>query len=122
MIPAKKRSTPLAIALVAGVVLWLAASLITGQREPWDSSAYWWLIYPASITACGYLGYRYPERPVRSSIVLFAGQFLGMVLRNGEIGNLWLLGMLLFAIIAIPGMLAARIAARVARKVTREAA
>lgn len=117
-----KQTTPLAIALVAGIVLWLVASFVTGQREPWDSSAYWWLIYPVATAACGYLGYCYPERPVLSSIVLFGGQFLGMVLRNDEIGNLWPLGMVLFAIIAIPGMLVATIAARVARKTAREAA
>lgn len=114
--PANKQSTALAIAFVAGVVLWFAASFITGRREPWDSSTYWWLIYPVAIAACGYLGYRYPARARLSAFVLFQAQFVGMVIRNGELGNLWPLGLALFAIIAIPGMVVAALAARVARK------
>ena len=35
-----------------------------------------------------------------------------MCLRNGELGNLWPMGMLLFAVISLPGMLAAKVAAR----------
>jgi hypothetical protein len=120
-VAADKQTTPLAIALVAGVVLWFAASFITGRREPWDSSTYWWLIYPVAIAACGYLGYRYPARAWLSAFVLFQAQFVGMVIRNGELGNLWPLGLALFAIIAIPGMVVAALAARVARKSEREA-
>jgi hypothetical protein len=119
--PANKPTAPLAIALVAGIVIWLAASFITGRREPWDSSTYWWLIYPVAIAACGYLGYRYPARPWLSAFVLFQAQFVGMLIRNGELGNLWPLGLALFAIIAIPGMVVAALAARVARKAEQEA-
>jgi hypothetical protein len=120
-VAANKRTTPLAIALVAGIVLWFAASFITGRREPWDSSSYWWLIYPVAIAACGYLGYRYPARAWLAAFILFQAQFVGMVIRNGELGNLWPLGLALFAIIAIPGMIVAALAARVARKAERKA-
>jgi hypothetical protein len=120
-VTASKQTTPLTIALFAGVVLWFAASFITGRKEPWDSSTYWWLIYPVAIAACGYLGYRYPTRAWLSAFVLFQAQFVGMVIRNGEVGNLWPLGMALFAIIAIPGMVVAALAARVARRAEREA-
>jgi hypothetical protein len=119
--PANKPTTPLAIALVAGIVIWLAASFIMGKKEPWDSSVYWWLVYPLAIAACGFLGYRYPERPWLSSLVLFEGQFVGMVIRSGEVGNLWPLGMALLAIMAIPGMIVAALAARVARRAEQAA-
>lgn len=44
--------------------------------------------------------------------MLFEAQFVAMALRNGEVGGLWPLGMLLFAAMALPGIAAARLAAR----------
>lgn len=51
-------------------------------------------------------------RTWRWPLVLFEAQFIAMCLRNGELGNLWPMGMLLFAVISLPGMLAAKVAAR----------
>lgn len=100
------------IALVVGSTLWFVTSLLTGEREPWDASAYWALAYPLAVLACALLGYSYPERPWRWPLLLFAAQFIAMCLRNGELGNLWPLGMALFAVLALPGIVAAKIAAR----------
>lgn len=58
------------------------------------------------------LGYSFPERPWRWPLVLFAAQFVAMCLLNGELGNLWPLGMALFAVLALPGIVAAKVAAR----------
>jgi hypothetical protein len=44
--------------------------------------------------------------------VLFEAQFMAMWVRNGELGNLWPLGMALFAVIAVPGLFAANLTAR----------
>jgi len=103
------------IAVVVGVALWFAASLLTAKREPWDGPAYWTLAYPLAIAACALLGYRFPERPWRWALVLFESQFVAMCLRNGELGNLWPLGMILFAVVALPGVVAAQVAARFGR-------
>ena len=100
------------VAAVIGVVLWFVSSLLTSKREPWDASAYWVLVYPLAIAACALLGRRYPERPWRWPLVLFEAQFIAMCVRNGELGNLWPLGMLLFAVVALPGIVAAKLAAR----------
>jgi hypothetical protein len=101
-----------ATAAVVGVALWFVSSLLTNKREPWDASVYWALAYPLAILTCALLGYRYPERPWRWSLVLFEAQFVAMCVRNGELGNLWPLGMLLFAVVALPGIVAAKVAAR----------
>lgn len=101
-----------AIAFVIGVALWLATSLLTGKREAWDASAYWAVAYPVALVACGLLGYRYPERPWRWVLLLFEAQFIAMCFRNGELGSAWPLGIVLFAVIALPGMLAARLGSR----------
>ena len=103
---------PILIAIAAGVTLWMLASVLTGKREPWDSSWYWAIAYPLAIGSSALLGYRYPDRPWRWAVVLFEAQFLAMWVRNGEVGSLWPLGMALFAVVALPGVLAANLAAR----------
>jgi hypothetical protein len=100
------------IAAVVGAVLWFVTSLLAGQREPWDTSAYWAIAYPLALLTCALLGYSYPERPWRWPLVLFAAQFIAMCVRNGELGNLWPLGMALFFVLSLPGIAAAKVAAR----------
>jgi hypothetical protein len=46
---------------------------------------------------------------------LFAGQFVAMVIRSDELGGLWPLGLVLFGVLALPAIVAARIAARFAQ-------
>ena len=108
------RSTvnPVAIAAIVGVALWFVTSILTGRREPWDASAYWAITYPLAIVTCALLGYSYPERPWRWVMVLFLAQFIAMCVRNGELGNLSPLGMVLFAVLALPGIVVAKVAAR----------
>jgi len=100
------------IAAVVGFALWFVSSLLTGKREPWDATAYWVLAYPLAVLTCALLGYWYPERSWRWALVLFEAQFIAMCVRNGELGNLWPLGMALFALVALPGIVAAKVAAR----------
>ena len=108
-----QRSTPpVAIAFTVGNLLWFVASAISGKREPWDSSLYWVVAYPLAILVSGAIGYHYPARSWRWAVVLFEAQFVAMCIRNGEIGNLWPIGMLLFVVVALPAMFAARLAAR----------
>lgn len=107
---------PVLFAAVVGAALWLAASLLTGKREAWDAGSYWVVVYPLCILACAYLGYVYPKHPWRWALVLFAAQFLAMCVLNRELGNLWPLGLVLFAIIALPGVLAAKLASRLSSR------
>jgi hypothetical protein len=105
----------LTAASLAGAALWLAASLLTSKREAWDSSWYWALAYPLSIAACALLGYRFTAQPWRWVLALFAAQFAAMCLLNGEVGNLWPLGILLFSVLALPAVLAAQVAGHFGR-------
>jgi hypothetical protein len=84
--------------------LWFWASLASGRREPWDAAAYWSLAYPAAILVAGILGYLFPARPWRWSLTLFLAQFAAMCIRNGELGNLWPLGLALFAVLSLPAV------------------
>jgi len=102
---------PLTIAAVAGMVLWIAASFISGKKEAWDASVYWTVAYPVAIVLSGLLGLFYPKWAWRWPLALFVFQFVGMVVRSGELGNLWPLGLLLFIALSVPGILAAQAAA-----------
>lgn len=114
--PTRPLAVPVILAAVAGLLLWCVAAALTRRPEPWDSAAYWAVVYPVSIAACAGLGFRFPSRPWRWALVLFEAQFVAMALRKGELGNLWPLGMVLFAVIAVPGMAAAALAARRSRR------
>lgn len=107
-----RAGVPIAIAAAVGMVLWLAVTLAAGVREAWDTGAYWSVAYPAALGACAVLGYLFPQRPWRWAVVLFLAQFAAMILRNGELGSLWPLGLALFAVLSLPGMLAARLGSR----------
>ena len=109
---------PALLAVTVGATLWMLASLLGGRREPWDSSSYWAVVYPLGLATSAWLGYRYPDRAWLWPVLLFEAQFLAMCLRNGELGNLWPLGMALFAFMSLPGILAARLAARWGRRTT----
>lgn len=109
---AQKNTVPFVLAVLAGVVLWTLAALLTHKREPWDASVYWVVVYPLAIIASAMLAYRYPQRPALWTLVVFEAQFLAMCIRNGEAGNLWPMGMMLFAVIALPAILVAKFAAR----------
>jgi hypothetical protein len=101
---------PFTIAAIAGAALWIGASVLSGKREPWDASVYWVIVYPIAMALSFLLGYLHPRRSWRWPLALFLFQFVGMVLRNGELGNLWPLGLAVFAILSIPGILVARLA------------
>jgi hypothetical protein len=107
---------PSTLAAFIGAALWLATSALTGRREAWDAAVYWTVAYPLALGACALLGYLYPTRAWLWAIVLFESQLLAMCIRNGEIGNLLPLGVMLFAVLALPGVLIAKLASRMGRQ------
>lgn len=106
--------SPWAVAVLGGAVLMFVAAVVSGRREAWDSGIYWVLFYPLSILACGVLGHRFPERPWRWAFAFFLGQCLAMLLRTGELGNLFPLGVIVFGILSLPGMAVATLGAKLA--------
>lgn len=104
-------SRPYMIAIAAGAALWAVGSAVSGRREAWDSGMYWAIFYPAAIAVCAVLGYWFPERPWRWCLALFAAQFVTMGLMAGEIGNLAPLGLILFGVLSVPAIWAAKLTA-----------
>lgn len=100
-----------AIAMVAGTVLWVATSRISGKAEPWDSSIYWTVAYPVAIVLTGLLGYAFPQRPWRWAVTLMFMQAPVMVMGGSGLGLLPL-GAILLAVLTLPAVALARLAAR----------
>lgn len=109
---------PYAIAALIGMILWFLASAKLGKREPWDDQFYWSFVYPSAILVSGVMGALFPERPWRWALTLFLAQFVAMTIGNGEIGNLWPLGMLLFCFMSVPGIVLATLSSWARRRLS----
>jgi hypothetical protein len=107
-----RSATPLVIAVIVGALLWVLAAVLDGRREAWDSSLYWSVAYPLALVATGCIAFVFPDRPWRWAVALFGAQFVAMCVRNGELGNLWPLGLAMFAILATPAAVVATVASR----------
>jgi hypothetical protein len=99
------------IALAGGALLWLATMAVTGRREAWDAPLYWSVTYPLCIALAAFLAYVEPVRAWRWALAIMLVQPVVMALTSGSSWNLMPIGLVLFGILALPPMLAARIAA-----------
>ena len=103
-------------AIIAGVCLWIATSLGTGQREAWDSGLYWTAAYPAGIVASAALGFLAPRRAWRRGLMLMLAQAVTLAVTAADF-SLLPLGLILFSVLAVPPIAAAAIAAWAAGRV-----
>jgi hypothetical protein len=106
------------IAAVGGVLLWVGASVLGGRREAWDSSLYWIVAYPASVALGGALGYLATDRPWRWGLTVMIAQAVTLAAMTFSFGLLPL-GLILFSVLAVPPMLAARAGAWLRRRSSR---
>ena len=108
----------LCVALAAGAALWLGTAALSGRREAWDSPLYWSAAYPLCIALAALLAYVAPGRPARWAFAIMLVQPLAMALASGVDFGLLPLGLMLFAFLALPAVLAARLVARLRLRAT----
>ncbi len=104
-----------AVALAVGIGTWLAVAHASGKREAWDSAAYFSFGMPTVCVVSMLLGAAEPRRAWRWGVAPLAGQFATMLVTQG-IGNLLPLGVIVFAILSIPSVFAARFGAYARRR------
>ncbi|HWK38821.1 MAG TPA: hypothetical protein VNR88_07890 [Hyphomicrobium sp.] len=95
---------PVAIAAVAGVLAWDLVRLIGEHAEAWDDPDYWVVGLPIMFIAAFVLGLGYPDRPWRWAVAIVATQALWssfLALADGRSPNLFPLGLVTFAIVAL---------------------
>ena len=108
--PARSSITPSALAFLIGGANWELVRQLGSRREAWDDPLYWQLGYPLLLLAAFGLGFVWRERPWRWAVWLIAGQVtwsLLLVTTQDGVPNLLPLGLIMFALLGIPCLLAA---------------
>lgn len=111
----KKESWFYLIAVASGVLTWITVSAVTGRTEAWDSGLYFSVGMPVVSIVSLVLGYFEPRQPWRWGVVPLVSQFFWMLLTQGP-GNLLPLGIMVFVVLSVPSIVAARIGAFIATK------
>jgi len=103
------------IAALAGAGLWLALAAVGGRVEAWDSPLYFPVGLPLAVVAAAVLGALAPRRAWRWGGWLMAGQGTALLVSAGP-GSLLPLGLVLFALLALPCMAGALVGAWLRRR------
>jgi len=107
---ARSALLPAALAILLRAADWELIRQFGSRREAWDDLLYWQLGYPLLLLAAFVLGLVWRERPGRWVVLLIAGQVawsLALALRADGVPNLLPLGLMMFALLGIPCVLAA---------------
>ena len=107
-----------ALAAGGGAAIWFLIAQTSGRQEAWDSGLYFSAGIPALCLISMTLGFIAPERSWRWGVLPMAGQLLSMLVSQG-FGNLLPLGVIAFAVLSVPGIIAARIGAFIAVRIRR---
>jgi hypothetical protein len=108
-----QRSAILA-SVATGVVLELGIAAMSGRREAWDSGLYWTIGLTAALVVSAGLGYLTGRRGWYWTGLIVPSQVTAMMVRNGELGGLWPLAVILTSVLGAPFLLVAFVASRFA--------
>jgi hypothetical protein len=105
----------IALCVATGVALELGVALTSGRREAWDSPIYWTIGLPAAMLAALLIGFAARRPGWRWTVLIAPSQVLAMMVRSGEIGNLWPLTLVLSSVLSAPFLAAAFVGSRLRR-------
>ncbi|MGH7166306.1 MAG: hypothetical protein ACREIS_12370 [Nitrospiraceae bacterium] len=106
------------VAVVSGILVWVAVSTASGKSEAWDSEWYFLIGIPVVCVVSAGLGFVEPNRPWRWGLAPLLAQAVWMIATEGA-GNLLPLGLVVFGVLAIPSMMTAWLGAFVGKKIAR---
>ncbi|NIJ29264.1 hypothetical protein FHT00_001197 [Sphingomonas insulae] len=95
------RPAALLALLIAGGVYWQVVCQLDRVAEPWDAARYWTLWYPVSFVLAAVAGAAMPKRAWLAGIIVTAAQ-LPVMWANTGIPALWMLGVAMCAVLAVP--------------------
>jgi hypothetical protein len=111
------------LAIITGLLTYLGTLVIDGAargdlsralgREAWDTAAYWYVGLPVCYLIAGVLGYLGPVRTWRWSLDMLATHAVCTLLFAGS--GLWPLTLALVLVLALPGIVTARLGALIWR-------
>jgi hypothetical protein len=97
----------IALSILTGVALELGIHAISGRREAWDSAEFWTLGLPAACLVSVAIGFLSRSRDWLWTLAVAPSQVATMMVRSGEIGNLWPLTLGLSTLLSAPFVLGA---------------
>jgi hypothetical protein len=101
------RNVTIALSALIGVALELGIHALSRRREAWDSAEFWTIGMPAALLASLLIGLGSRRRDWAATLVVAPAQVMTMMLRSGEIGNLWPLTVVLSTVLSLPFVAAA---------------
>jgi hypothetical protein len=110
-----KRRSIIALCIIAGVGLELGIHTLSGRREAWDSGLYWTLGLPVVAVLSVAIGLASERSDWVWTFLIVPSQVTTMMVRGGEIGNLWPLTAALSSILSAPLVAAAFVGSRFRR-------
>ncbi len=105
-------------AIIAGILVWVGVTVVSGEREAWDSGLYFLVGLPVLVLLAGVQGFLDPARAWKWGFVPSLAQAL-WVISLDEHGHLWPFGLLAFGLFSIPAMASAGIGALLAHRRVR---
>ena len=106
------RRSAILLSVAIGIALELAIQATSGRREAWDSGEYWTVGLPVALVLSLVIGLLTRNRDWLWTALVVPSQVLTMMVRNGEMGGLWPLAVLLSTILSFPFVLAAFVGSR----------
>ncbi|WP_146033406.1 hypothetical protein [Stenotrophomonas sp. VV52] len=109
-----------AVTMKVGVVFWVLVAWRTPGGEPWDTPAFWSVVYPIALGIAAVLGACFPRKAWLWGLLLLALQVPVVAVMSG-IGPLLLAGIVYALVLAIPAMVIAAAAGALRRRLQRMA-
>jgi hypothetical protein len=106
-----KRVT-IGLSILTGVFLELGIHALSGREEAWDSAEFWTLGLPAACLAALVIGVLSRSSDWKWTLAVAPSQMMTMMVRGGEIGNLWPLTLALSTILSAPFFVSAFVGSR----------
>lgn len=109
-----KRVT-IGLCVLTGAVLELGVHALSGRREAWDSAQFWTLGLPIACLASAAIGYFSRSTDWKWTLVVAPSQVMTMMVRGGEVGNLWPLTLAASTVLSAPFFVASFVGSRLRR-------
>jgi hypothetical protein len=95
---------------VAGTAIWLLCDAAGGVDEPWDSE-HFLIFYGLACLISAALGAVSQRMAFATGAIVIFAMFPVMLVTNGELGALFVVGLFMLAVLALPAMAAAHLGA-----------
>lgn len=93
------------------ILVWVVPWVVLGGVEAWDHRSYFIISLPLMMVVAGWVGYLAESRPLRWPLVMLLVQAITALILSGGPGNLFPLGVIVFAVLSVPIAIAASVGA-----------